>query len=481
MTTGSAGPVPARPVKVTRHQVVRRLTRAAAHSDAQLIAEAAALAEGWVVLADPMGGVVCSTPDTAGPEGVRAAAHPQLYPHLTIRSMAGAVLVVRPGTAAPASRIDLIARTCVDLLRMRARVRREEDTHRTEQRLHTAVLHLLLSGQSHLATEVLRTSATHATVFRLAGQLVHAAYQSHWREVQPSVSPQAHRMLVCLGGGELVVIALHGLDHDRYAARPLVARIAYRHQLAGGVSDPLPLDMVATAWAEAGTARHGARSGCLASATFLGSHGLLRVVPAERLALWSAAILKPLNREQRRTLEAYLRSGSAQAAAAVLDVSEGTVRARLRGIGTLLAAELDNPTVQAQLLLALRAPAPSRRVGTSARLGPHPALPTGLLDPDDAHRWASALLRPLDKPLRIALRCWLHHRGRTAPAASELGLSRSTLTNWLSKCGRALSVDLSSATVRAELHLAAETLATPEDTPARLPRRGGRTYRGHQS
>jgi hypothetical protein len=224
MTTGSAGPVPARPVQVTRHQVVRRLTRAAAHSDAQLIAEAAALAEGWAVLADPMGGVVCSTPDTAGPEGVRAAAHPQLYPHLTIRSMAGAVLVVRPGTASPASRIDLIARTCVDLLRMRARVRREEDTHRTEQRLHTAVLHLLLSGQSHLATEVLRTSATHATVFRLAGQLVHAAYQSHWREVQPSVSPQAHRMLVCLEGGELVVVALHGLDHDRHVARPLVAR-----------------------------------------------------------------------------------------------------------------------------------------------------------------------------------------------------------------------------------------------------------------
>jgi len=480
MTTGSAGPAAAVPVKVTRYQVVRRLTRAAAHSDAQLIAEAAALAEGWAVLADLMGGIVCSTPDSAGPEGVRVAAHPQLYPQLTIRKMAGAVLVVRPSTALPSSRIDLIARTCVDLLRMRARARREEDTHHTEQRLHTAVLHLLLSGQPHLATDVLGTAATHATVFRLSGQLVHAAYQTHWRAAQPSVSPKVPRMLVCMEGSELVVVALHGLDQGCHVARPVVARIAARHQLAGGVSDPLPLDMVATAWAEAGNARHGATSGCLASATFLGSHGLLRVVPAGRLARWSAAVLKPLNREQHRTLEAYLRSGSAQAAAAVLDVSEGTVRARLRWIGTLLAAELDNPTVQAQLLLAFRAPAPSQRVSTSARLGPDRPLPTDLLDPDDAHRWASALLRPLDKPLRIALRCWLQHRGRTAPAASELGLSRSTLTDWLSKCGRALSLDLSSATVRAELHLAAETIATPEDTPARLPRRGGRTYRGQQ-
>ncbi|MFC8660768.1 helix-turn-helix domain-containing protein [Streptomyces sp. NPDC057199] len=465
---------------MTRYQVVRRLTRAAAHSDAQLIAEAAALAEGWAVLVDLMGGVVCSTPDSAGPEGVRAAAHPQLHPHLTMRKMAGAVLVVRPGPASPASRVDLIARTCVDLLRTRARVRRAEDTHHAEQRLHTAVLHLLLSGQSHLATDVLGNLATHATVFRLAGQLVHAAYRTHWRAAQPSLSPKVPRMLVCMEGNELVVVALHGLDHDRHVARPFVARIAARHQLAGGISDPLPLDMVATAWAEAGNARRGATSGCLASATFLGSHGLLRCVPADRLALWSAAILKPLNREQHRTLEAYLRSGSVQAAAAVLDVSEGTIRARLRGIGTLLAAELGNPTVQAQLLLALRAPAPSQRVGTSARLGPDRPLPTELLDPDDAHRWASALLRPLDKPLRIALRCWLQHHGRTAPAASELGLSRSTLTDWLSKCGRALFLDLSSATVRAELHLAAETIATHEDTPARLPRRGGRTYGGQQ-
>lgn len=479
MKTGSVEPVPASLVEVTRYQVVRRLTRAAAHSDDQLIAEAAALAEGWAVLVDLMGGVVCSAPHAAGPEGVRAATHPQLHPNLTIRKMAGAVLVIAPGTASPASRIGLVARTTVDLLRMRARVRRAEETHHAEQRLHTAVLHLLLSGQPHLATDVLGGAAvTHATVFRLAGQSVHTAYQTYWRAAQPRMSLANPCMLVCVEGGhELVIVALHGVGHDRHSAHPLVTRIADRHHLTGGISDPLPLDMVATAWAEAGNARHGATVGRLASAACLGSHALLRVVPAHRLAAWSAALLHPLDREQHRTLETYLRSGSAQAAASVLDVCDGTVRTRLRGIGKLLAADLDNPTVQAQLLLAVRAPAAPVGISSSAHLVPDPPLPTDLLNPDDAHRWASALLEPLDQPLRIALRCWLQHRGRTAPAAADLSLSRSTLTDWLSKCGRALSLDLSSATVRSELHLAAETIATPDDAPALLPRRGGRTYR----
>ncbi|MCX4826415.1 helix-turn-helix domain-containing protein [Streptomyces sp. NBC_01142] len=483
MTTSSLGPVsPSSPEEVTRYQVVRRLTRAAAHSDAQLIAEAAALSDGWAVLADHMGRLVCSAPDTAGPEGVRAAAHPQVHPHLTIRKMTGAVLVIGPGSTAPASRTDLIARTTVDLLRMRARVRRAEETHQAEQRLHTAVLHLLLSCQPHLATDVLGGPAvTHATVFRLTGQSVQIAQQALLRATQPSVSLSNTRMLVCVEGQELVVVALHGIGDDHHCALPLVRRIAEQHQLTAGVSGPVPLDMVATAWTEAGSARHSSAGGCLTSATGMGAHGLLRVVPEHRLAAWSASILQPLDREQHRTLEASLRSGSAQAAASVLDVSEGTVRTRLRGISTLLATELDHPTVQAQLLLAVRAPATPVQICSSARLVPDPPLPTDLLSPDQAHRWASARLKPLDKPQRIALRCWLQHRGRTAPAASELNLSRSTLTDWLTKCGKALRLDLSSATVRAELHLAAETIATPDDTPTQLPRRGGRTYRGQRT
>ncbi|MFK8912468.1 helix-turn-helix domain-containing protein, partial [Streptomyces sp. YS-3] len=114
---------------------------------------------------------------------------------------------------------------------------------------------------------------------------------------------------------------------------------------------------------------------------------------------------------------------------------------------------------------------------TSQQLPRQARVPAELLGPEHAHRWASQLLAPLDRPLRIALRCWLAHRGRTAPAAAELKLSRTTLTQWLSRCSQALGMDLASPAVRAELHLAAETLATAEDTPTALPRRAGRTYR----
>ncbi|GGR89736.1 hypothetical protein GCM10010252_30800 [Streptomyces aureoverticillatus] len=476
-----AGPAPASAAPDLSGQALRRLTRAAAHSGAALIAEAADLTDGWAVLVDPVTGAVHSTPHPAGPEGERAAAHPQAHPHLTIHQVndaAGTVLVLGPRRT-PAPQAGLVARATADLLRVRAR--RADEVREAEQRLHAAVLRLLLHGHAQLAADVLGgATATHATVYRLAGRAAHTAYQALWRAAQPGVSLGGTRVLLCLDGAELVVVALHGAHGDHHPALSLVARVADRHQLAGGAADPAPLDMFATAWAEAGTARNSAAVGCLTCATGLGAHGLPRVVPADRLAAWSAAVLQPLDREQRRTLEAWLRSGSALAAAHALDVAEGTVRTRLRGIGTLLDADLDDPTVQAQLLLALRAPAsaPSPSTASRTRVTPHPPLPADLLAPEHAHRWASTLLEPLDTRLRIALRCWLGHRGRTAPAAAALGLHRTTLTTWLTECGRLLALDLSSATTRTELRLAVETIARPGDVPEALPRRGGRTYRG---
>ncbi|WP_405656232.1 helix-turn-helix domain-containing protein [Streptomyces sp. RK9] len=505
MTTGGTGrpqhlaaPAPTPPAPDPAGQWVQRLTRAAARSGAVLIAETAALADGWAALVDPSVGAVHSTPRTAGPDGERAAAHPQTHPHLTVRHVgdaSGSVLVVGPGRA-PHAHVALIAQATADLLRVRAR--RADDVRGTEQRLHAAVLNLLLHGQHALAASVLGDGgATHATVYRLTGRTVHAAYQSLWRAAQPGAFLGGPRMLVCLDGTELVAVARHGAHGDHTSARTLVARIAERHQLTGGAAEPAPLDMFATAWSEAGAARHSVTAGRLAAASGLGAEGLLRVVPGDRLGAWSAAVLRPLDREQRRTLEAWLRSGSAQTAAPALDVSEGTVRARLRTAGSLLAVDLDHPTVQAQLLLALRAPAaplpgqaaaapttapvlpvPPVRATAPTRLRTDPALPSGLLGPQDAARWASGLLEPLDTRFRITLRCWLRHRGRTAPAAAELGLHRSTLTAWLAECGKLLDLELSSTTTRSELHLAAETIATPADTPAALPRRGGRTYRG---
>ncbi|MCD9902471.1 helix-turn-helix domain-containing protein [Streptomyces sp. MT29] len=83
----------------------------------------------------------------------------------------------------------------------------------------------------------------------------------------------------------------------------------------------------------------------------------------------------------------------------------------------------------------------------------------------------------LEPHLRIALACWLRHHARTAPAATELHVHRTTLTTWLTRCAERLGQNLTDAAVRAELHLALEATARDGDDPRALPRRGGRTYR----
>lgn len=74
----------------------------------------------------------------------------------------------------------------------------------------------------------------------------------------PSRSPASPRTLVCLQGTELTVIALHDRHGDSHQRFALMARIADQHRLAGGTAEPVPLDMLPTAWAEAATARSSA-------------------------------------------------------------------------------------------------------------------------------------------------------------------------------------------------------------------------------
>ncbi|GAA0617706.1 helix-turn-helix domain-containing protein [Streptomyces crystallinus] len=477
MTTGAGATAPTTPGRATAYQVVRRLQRAAAHSEARLIAEAATLAGGWAVLVDRGGRAVQAHPVEAASRGVRAAAHPLAHRHLAVRKTVDATLVIAPGPAASPTRTGLIQSATIDLLRVRGVARHAEELHRQEQRQHRAVLALLLAGQARLAVGVLGCDAlSHATVYRLSGEAAEAAYGDLWHRVRPPGPAASPRTLVGLQGMDLTVVALHGAEGDLHRRRDLLARLAQRYRLTGGASEPVLLDMAATAWLEASTARSGARAGHLAPTAGLGDQGLLHVIPSGRLASWSAAVLRPLSGEQRKALEACLRSGSAAAAASALTVSEGTVRQRLRTAGSALGVDLDDPSAQALLLLAVRAPTAQTGPVPARRLRVRPGVPGELLSAERAHRWASALLKPLDRPLRIALRCWLLHRARTAPAAAELNLSRSTLTQWLARCGRALQLDLASAAVRAELHLAVETVAGDDDVPEALPRRGGRTY-----
>ncbi|MFE4533663.1 helix-turn-helix domain-containing protein [Streptomyces scopuliridis] len=466
--------------------VARRLIEAAARSGASLIAETAAAVSGWAVLVDPNTGPVYSSPDRAAGWGTSAAARADGTAarsgdagggsDTTVRQVVGATLVVHAGPEVSARRVELVTRTTAGLLEVRAR--RAEELTSAEMRLHAVVTRLLLRGQTGLAAEVLGGPASHATVYRLSGGTdPQAAYQAVWRALLPTGARQDTPTLITLLDGELIVVALHDAARDDGRILRLIARSAERHGLLGGVADPAPLDMLAAAFTEAGQARAGAAVGHrLVPAAGLGDRALLRIIPPDRLAAWASSLLGPLSPPQRQALEGWLRTGSVGATAGMLGISRGTARSRLRTAGERLGG-LDTPLALARLSLALRAPATGpTESATSADTGPSAALPTELVDTGEARRWAAGLTEPLDTPQRIALRVWLNHLGSVAPAAEELGLHRTTLRRWLEEIGRLLDVDLSSATVRADLCLALETLAGPGDSPGALPRRGGRTY-----
>ncbi|MEU2794914.1 helix-turn-helix domain-containing protein [Streptomyces sp. NPDC006995] len=527
-TTGTTGHEAACP-EGDRHAraTTDRLLRAATRSGAHLIAEAALLVQGWAVLADPIAGAVYSTPAAAAADGVHAAADPREHPHCLQRPAAGAVLVLAPGPTVSPEQAARVATNTAALLEVRGQ--RAAELRGEQMRLHTTLVRLLLAGHTAAVADILGGNRlTHVTVYRLTGADVPTAHQVLWRAVGPSLAPHADACTL-LGrlDGELVVAELHRGGDDGRVLR-LVSRVSERHQLLAGMAGPLPLAEMPTAHSDAAAARHSATPDRrIVPADAVGASPLAPLLPTAPYARWAGAALRPLSPAQQHLLLVWLRTGSKPRAAAALGLSAGTVRARIRELSRLLRADLEDATVRAHLLLALRAPAPADAdTGTDADTDTDPdeeepgggsgseggdrdgggtggrgggsggqdgedregggsgtgparleTLPAGLLDTEATRSWARGLVGGLKPHLRIALACWLRHHARTAPAAAELHLHRTTLANWLTQCADHLGQNLSDATVRAEIHLALLATRTGPDDPAALPRRGGRTYR----
>ncbi|MFF7492516.1 MULTISPECIES: PucR family transcriptional regulator [Streptomyces] len=483
-TTGTTGHEAACPGGA-RHarETTDRLLRAATRSGAHLIAEAALLVQGWAVLADPIAGAVYSTPAAAAADGVHAAADPYEHPHCLQRPAAGAVLVLAPGPTVPPEQAARVATTTAALLEVRGQ--RAAELRGEQMRLHTTLVGLLLAGHTTAVADTLGGNRlTHVTVYRLTGADVPTAHQVLWRAVRPSLAPHADACTL-LGrlDGELVVAELHRGGDDGRVLR-LVSRVSERHHLLAGMAGPLPLAEMPTAHSDAAAARHSATADRrIVPADAVGTSRLTPLLPTAPYARWAGSVLRPLTVAHQHLLLVWLRTGSKPRAATALGLSAGTVRARIRELSRLLRADLEDATVQAHLLLALRAPAPHDNDDADAdsENGNGPArletLPAGLLDTEAARSWARGLVGGLEPHLRIALTCWLGHHARTAPAAAELHVHRTTLANWLTQCAEHLAQNLGDATVRAEIHLALRATRTGPDDPAALPRRGGRTYR----
>ncbi|MFY0510056.1 helix-turn-helix domain-containing protein [Streptomyces anulatus] len=503
----AAGPRGARHERDTADRLLRAATRSGAH----LIAEAASLVQGWAVLADPIAGAVYSTPAAAAADGVHAAAAPREHPHCTQRPAAGAVLVLAAAPTVPPGHACHVATTTAALLEVRGQ--RAAELRGEQMRLHTTLIRLLLAGHTAAVTETLGGNRlTHVTVYRLSGVDLPTAHEVLWRAVRPSLAPYADACtLMGRRDGELVVAELHHGGDDGRILR-LVSRLSERHHLLAGMAGPLPLAEMPTAHSDAAAARHSATPDRrVVPADAVGASRLTPLLPTAPYSRWAGSVLRPLSPAHQHLLLVWLRTGSKPRAAAALGLSAGTVRARIRDLSRLLGADLEDATVRAHLLLALRAPAPApgdhsnnnnnnnnndsdsdhrsrrsrrSRSGSSPPGPPVPpdparleSLPDGLLDTEAVRTWAIGLVGGLEPHLRIALACWLRHHARTAPAAAELHVHRTTLAGWLNRCAEHLARNLADATVRAEIHLALKATGTGPDDPAALPRRGGRTYR----
>lgn len=458
-------------------QVMRKLQLAASRTPQAMLTEAAALIGGSAVVRSPVSGDIYRATAPGAPErwpGTEAGDSGGQRPHA--RPVANTELVLVPGPGVSPRRVELVARTIEDLLMVR--VQRASELQEPEMRLHNFVTRRLLRGETSLVAEFTDDAhLSYATVYRLGGGEDPAASQhAVWAAVMPAIVRQRLHTLVARIGPDLAVVALHHPGADDGRTLRLVAHAAEQYHLLGGVADPVPIDQLAVAWEEASQARAGATPATrLVPAAGLGDRALLRIMPADPLASWAAALLQPLDDTQRKTLAAWLRTGHVGKAAEALGVSRATVHVRVAGIGALLGTDLGQAGARAALQLALRAPDPVPG-SPPPRREPEPTVDSFLtLAPRSAVQdWAHDLFDALTDQQSISLRVWLKHLGQTRPAANELHLQHKALTRWIKEAARALQADLGSPAVRAELYVAA--VATAGSAPSELLGRAGRTY-----
>jgi purine catabolism regulator len=239
---------------------------------------------------------------------------------------------------------------------------RSRDLRRAEERMRTALLRLVLAGETGTAREVagallggLPEGQVRVLVAEGAGltALGDLAEQSAIRAGEP--------LLLAPEGERLVLLALDGgaVHSD------CVAAVEELDSVALGISGPVGPEAAGAAYTQAERAlavalRSGRHS---VDHDEVGSGSLFPLLANEAVLAFSDGLLRPLrehDRTARGDLEASLyawlsRHGQWDAAAADLGVHRHTLRYRMRRVEELLGRSLDDADVRMELWLALRA------------------------------------------------------------------------------------------------------------------------------
>ncbi|MFD4721716.1 PucR family transcriptional regulator [Streptomyces sp. NPDC058423] len=384
----------------------RELTRAAlAEGPAALLARLASHVDGWAALYDASGAVVAAAPEwatrraarlTGDVERLRERPAPasavvggtddrvELQSLGTGRRVRGALAV---GTGAPLGTAERYAvHSAVALLTLTTE--RSRSLQAAEQRLGTAVLRMMLSGQPDHARTVagdlyggLLDAPFRLLIAEPAGEPDPTAehpVQAFAEALESAASRAGESVLnVWESDDRLVVLAADG-GAVALACEPYTERETEEAGVVVGMSAPAGPIAAATAYKQAEQALSVARrrGRALVEHEDLAAGSVLPLLADDAVRAFADGMLRAL-REHDATgrgdlvasLRAWLsRHGQWDAAAADLGVHRHTLRYRMRRVEEILGRSLDDPDVRMELWLALKAtesplPAPAPAPG----------------------------------------------------------------------------------------------------------------------
>jgi purine catabolism regulator len=372
----------------TSFEAQEELTRAALGKDgtAAVVARLAARLGGWAALYDASGTVVVAAPDWAARRAERlrtevdrlrsrpapasaslqgdAQDNQSTQDYVVLQSLGadrrarGFLAVGTEDRLTSGERY--VVNAAVALLTLT--LERSRDLRRAEDRMRTALLRLVLAGETVIAKEV-------------AGALLGGLPQGPVRvliaegdglaelgdRAEQAAARAGESLLLAPEGERLVLIAADG-GKVHQECTELAADL---ETVAVGVSAPTTLEAAGAAAAEAERAlavalRSGRRS---VDHEEVGAGSLLPLLGDEAIQAFAEGLLRPLrehDRTSRGDLEASLRAwlsrhGQWDAAAADLGVHRHTLRYRMRRVEELLGRSLDDTDVRMELWIALRA------------------------------------------------------------------------------------------------------------------------------
>ncbi|MEY9850189.1 PucR family transcriptional regulator [Streptacidiphilus sp. MAP5-3] len=369
----------------TSFEAQEELTRAALGKDgtAAVVGRLASRLGGWAALYDASGTVVVSAPDWAArragrlrPEVDRLRSRPapasaslqgdtqDTQDYVVLQSLGadrrarGFLAVGTEDRLTSGERY--VVNAAVALLTLT--LERSRDLRRAEDRMRTALLRLVLAGETVIAKEVadaLLGGLPQGPVRVLVAEGDGLAELGD--RAEQAASRTGESLLLAPEGDRLVLIAVDGgMVHQ--VCTDLAADL---ESVTVGVSSPTMLESAGPAAAEAERAlavalRSGRRS---VDHSEVGAGSLLPLLGDEAVQAFADGLLRPLrehDRTSRGDLEASLRAwlsrhGQWDAAAADLGVHRHTLRYRMRRVEELLGRSLDDTDVRMELWLALRA------------------------------------------------------------------------------------------------------------------------------